>query len=587
MTKRKNSEHGWLKLKHIYLPFIVIISLFVIGYTFLNWALVIETEWLPVKENVANIWLPLLLSWIPVVIWLRPRIKLLKLDANDNKPLLYSMFAVVAIALPTIIAQHYVAKASGELKKFYSIEQISQRNPSKYYKFRQYYIDKKYVGVYPTFEVSGKYNEDLIMQIYVAAPILVKESDTIYGSCLGWLGFEYKKTVSNRLDDNEKDTEFRVFADKCQADFEKNDIKKFVYIERVRDNSEEAEAYQTALRNSPKSHLGPLRKLVFLPVYEPFENRTGNKLLWFVITLSIGFIGWLIMVLVPKFNESAFKRFKSGLGSEDEEDILERFLVPKGNWFITPILAYLNILVFLAMVLAGLGVISLNAEDLLVWGGNFRPVTMDGEWWRLFTNLFLHGGIIHLAGNLYGLILVGIFLEPVMGKAKFLISYLITGILASCASIWWHEATVSVGASGAIFGMFGIFLAMLLRKVFTGALSRFLMINTLIFLGYNLVMGLNDGIDNAAHIGGLLAGFAIGFILNPVIKKATGNEFMESMQPEEDTNKDSDGIMTRADYVAICKTCKHKELNSEVGIICGFTKRIADFDKECSEYIRF
>ncbi|MGO8154818.1 rhomboid family intramembrane serine protease, partial [Rhizobium leguminosarum] len=73
---------------------------------------------------------------------------------------------------------------------------------------------------------------------------------------------------------------------------------------------------------------------------------------------------------------------------------------------------------------------------------------------------------IHVYQNVYALLFVGIFLEPVLGRNKFAIVYLITGILASCASIWWHPATVSVGASGAIFGMYGTFLALLVMKVF-------------------------------------------------------------------------------------------------------------------------
>ena len=94
-----------------------------------------------------------------------------------------------------------------------------------------------------------------------------------------------------------------------------------------------------------------------------------------------------------------------------------------------------------------------------------------------------------------------------------------TGLVASAASLWWHENTLSVGASGAIFGLYGIFLALLLTKVFPRDFSKAFLVGTLIFIGYNLLSGLTGGIDNAAHTGGLASGFIIGMILSPGLKQ--------------------------------------------------------------------
>jgi len=160
----------------------------------------------------------------------------------------------------------------------------------------------------------------------------------------------------------------------------------------------------------------------------------------------------------------------------------------------------------------------------LNWGANFRPLTTEGQWWRLLTSTFLHGGLMHLLANMYGLLFVGIFLEPLLGRTKYLIAYLLTGILASVASLWWYDATVSVGASGAIFGLYGIFLALLLTKVFHPDFAKSFLLSTAIFVGFNLLMGLTGGIDNAAHIGGLLSGFIVGLILYPSLKRQNENE---------------------------------------------------------------
>ncbi|GAJ11239.1 unnamed protein product, partial [marine sediment metagenome] len=100
--------------------------------------------------------------------------------------------------------------------------------------------------------------------------------------------------------------------------------------------------------------------------------------------------------------------------------------------------------------------------------------------------------------NMVGLFFIGLILEPVMGSGKFLLVYTVAGICASLTSVWWHENTVSVGASGAIFGMYGFFLATLLLKVFPPDFGKAFLASTLVFIGYNLAMGLTGGIDNAA-----------------------------------------------------------------------------------------
>ena len=228
----------------------------------------------------------------------------------------------------------------------------------------------------------------------------------------------------------------------------------------------------------------------------------------------------MILLLFPKFQENQLQNFKRGKVEKDTDikEMLEYF-IPKEGFYITPILINLNLLVFIAMVIAGFGFVSFKGEDLLNWGANYKPVTINGQWWRLLTNTFMHGGLMHILANMYGLLFVGIFLEPLLGKKKYILIYLTTGILASFASIWWYDATVSVGASGAIFGLYGFFLATLLLKVFPPDFGKAFLTSTLVFVGFNLLMGFTGGIDNAAHIGGLISGFVIGLIMSKQLKQ--------------------------------------------------------------------
>jgi rhomboid protease GluP len=171
------------------------------------------------------------------------------------------------------------------------------------------------------------------------------------------------------------------------------------------------------------------------------------------------------------------------------------------------------------MMCSGLGFINFSAHDLLSWGANFGPLVKNGEWWRLSTNTFLHGGIMHILTNMIGLIFLGVILEMRLGKIRFLLSYLFIGVVASLVSIWWNQSIVSVGASGAIFGLSGIFLALLVSKFYDENFTKSFLIGTLVFIGYNLLYGLTGGIDNAAHIGGLVSGFILGLIFRFTIEK--------------------------------------------------------------------
>lgn len=184
----------------------------------------------------------------------------------------------------------------------------------------------------------------------------------------------------------------------------------------------------------------------------------------------------------------------------------------QGGYYVTYALIAINVLVFIAMLIGGVSFMNPSAADLLLWGGNNHVYTASGDWWRLITNIFLHGGIVHLLFNMYALFIVGMYLEPIMGRAKFLVAYLSCGVLASLTSIWWNDNIVSVGASGAIFGMYGLFLALLTTNYIDKNIRKAMLQSILIFVGYNLVYGLKDGIDNAAHIGGLLSGFILGYI---------------------------------------------------------------------------
>lgn len=194
------------------------------------------------------------------------------------------------------------------------------------------------------------------------------------------------------------------------------------------------------------------------------------------------------------------------------------FSIPKG-FVITPILIGINVLVFVLMVVSGVDVFRPTIGSLIQWGGNARSLSVGtGEWWRVITNNYVHIGVMHLLVNMVSLYIIGIQLEPMIGKSRFLAAYITTGIAGSMVSMLWNANALSAGASGAIFGMFGVFLALITTPLVEKSVRKATMSNIVSFLVVNLVIGLMPGIDLVAHLGGLICGAVIGYLYYLVIK---------------------------------------------------------------------
>lgn len=183
--------------------------------------------------------------------------------------------------------------------------------------------------------------------------------------------------------------------------------------------------------------------------------------------------------------------------------------------WVTGAIVAVNVVIYVAMAIATKKFGRFTVPELLAWGANFGPLTVNGQWWRVFTALFVHFNLSHLAVNMWALWNVGRLTERLFGSATLAFLYIGGGLLASLSSIAWDPSLSTVGASGAIFGVFGAFLAFLSRqrKQIPAVIVRKHWISTSVFVLFSLVNGaIQPGIDNAAHVGGLLCGFVLGYI---------------------------------------------------------------------------
>lgn len=180
----------------------------------------------------------------------------------------------------------------------------------------------------------------------------------------------------------------------------------------------------------------------------------------------------------------------------------------------TATLIVVNISIFFIFAILG------KAEDVLFmrgYGAMYEPYVMEGhEYYRLLTSIFLHFGIEHLLSNMVMLGALGMNLEPEIGKLHFLLVYFVSGIGGNICSlllnISFGEVVISAGASGAVFGLTGALLCAVLRN--KGRIGRLHKKGVLVLVILSIFLGLSEpGVDNAAHIGGLICGFVLEALL--------------------------------------------------------------------------
>lgn len=190
---------------------------------------------------------------------------------------------------------------------------------------------------------------------------------------------------------------------------------------------------------------------------------------------------------------------------------------------VTRAIVTIDVVIFLAMAFSGISWTEPGYLEIVRWGADFSPLTLGGEWWRLLTATFIHIGIVHIALNMWCLWSLGPVLERLMGWRAYLLMYIVSGLAGSEASLLWRPWGGGAGASGAIFGVAGAFFSFLLLKKapISPQFAKRRLKSVAIFIFYNLFLGAAAlRVNNAAHIGGLIAGIILGAVLPCVLSRS-------------------------------------------------------------------
>lgn len=513
------------------------IALFCI-YSALDWLVLTPRNWL--DDDVTRYWLPLTLAVFVYLVFVMPRISAFKL-ASRNKPFVYYTVALAVIAAPVMMMQAYIGPARGQITRVYDAAELASAPSTKYYSADKICLDAANAVAHYALEASGQRDGSLELVLYGIAPVCVppldiagmlgtgaprtpgagsldqllhpeKSTETapiIPGVPHVWIAM----TFSRRIDGNADRAARLAAANELGKDAQRKlvalDPRKYKYFERI--------GSKTAQRNfvaALSDHGKSLSKgdLILMPHEDEFGRRSGDWLTWSLLALGGGALLWTVMAMVTTLKDDALSARIANSG----------WLIPSRTSYGLQILVAINASVFLAMVMAGFGFLAFDNADLVAWGANYGPDLQGLGYLRLITSTFVHGGIMHLANNMYGLVIAGVFLGTVLPNWRLIGCYLICGLGGSLASAALHPDVISVGASGAILGLWGVLIALAVLKDPRAADGgrKVLLLNGLMFAGLTIFMGsVTPGIDNAAHIGGLITGFLLGVIMRILAKR--------------------------------------------------------------------
>ncbi len=183
-------------------------------------------------------------------------------------------------------------------------------------------------------------------------------------------------------------------------------------------------------------------------------------------------------------------------------------------------LIVINVFIYIVMYISGADIDSFTNEKLLKWGVNYKLLTTNGEWWRLFTSIFIHKEFLHLAFNMYGLLIISILTHHYISRINYVLIYVISGVVSNVVCMSWQESSISFGSTSSILGLLGVMFTACLANAYPVQNFKNLIILSSLFLLSNIVISF-EGNYLIANTGGFVTGCILGIFLTKQIRKET------------------------------------------------------------------
>lgn len=523
----------YLKFKYIFLPLLIYSIITILLYAGLRWLLDIRLAILPIQQEVWDKIIPMLLILGILFIGMRPRLQLIKFKMLDEGgKWIFYLSIFLALIGPVSLSQSYLTKVAYPLIHVAQVDDIHNHPKQKFFQIEQFSPQDSPVALYVTSKLTGKYNDNLRIYLYLATPLTL--SNNI------WLGKRHPLDIDNTLDAEQKEQQVKQFIDETVLHYKPTEMTPPTYFEKldasadkegylhaVWDQSKQgppsaATTYQTASdsgsdnESNTSADNSSQSPIILEARFDDLSLAAKDDLQRMMRYFIIGMGACLFLILVANFDNAALDKFQSKAAIDDSVADLLALLDLIGKTPATALLLIVTISVFMVTVLMGMDVLHPTADQLFKVGGLNHQALVAGQYWRLLSSMMIHGGLLHLVMNLFWLTLAGFILEPVMKGWRLLVTFALCGLAASVANGLFYDVAISVGASGAISGLFAVALVLVLGKIYLEKdrlyygfiIGGFLGVNAMTWL-----LGLANNVGHVAHVTGFLAGLLLGWFL--------------------------------------------------------------------------
>jgi rhomboid protease GluP len=499
----------------LYTPFLIITMSVILGYSAINFLIL---QRLPrFTDMTASFLLPLIIMSLALLIFYKPTLRLMPKFKGEE---LRGIVLLSLLSVPGFIVLEQAISQASIIEHSLQIGEELTETTGKHYFSIPYgiTIDPTQVGIYENiYNTHNKHGlDDVHFEVYIVAQ--VQNPKFTKGTL--WYGVLYSD-LSKHDNSSQDELYERLEVLRTNASKDFNSLinnATFTDLE-LNTNDEKYANYERAVHSlQPEGN----QLVVILKDKEP-RKTIGFKVMAGSIVFAVGQFIWLLVCsfvkvsqsYIANLNESNPYRSKQGIinGLKDSFE----YLIPRRNYFLTPIIINVNILIFILMYFGQ----ATDPLKAITWGSLFTPSVKHGQVWRILTAGFIHFNFIHILGNMIALGFAGYLLEKVLGTKRFAVLYLISIAGASITSLAYHDIVNAAGASGGVLGLLG---AGLIYAIFNigDQDNRILFVIVFAVFGlFSLVMGfVGHSTDNAGHIGGLLTGMVTGLFSIDVVSKA-------------------------------------------------------------------
>jgi len=283
-----------LKIIHIFIPYLIVSIATIFIYNLVRWYLEINLGIDFLKEDILDFWIPFGLPWIPILLFMRRKVQLLKVKGKNNNGYFYYYFAMAsAIAIPLIISQVYMEKNSFKIIEVASIDQIRKLENERFFKVKSFDVVPNLSQSYVSTRTTGKYNKSLNFYIFFATPFKGVQSV--------WYGVKYKDQISNYKSKEKKMAFYNNFAAKTENDFPHYNYNNVTYFKKLV-NSFEKDGFIGAIKM--KQIDKDEEPIILVPLTDDFDKNSNQMFFWTYISFIIGLLLILLAILIPKLNET-------------------------------------------------------------------------------------------------------------------------------------------------------------------------------------------------------------------------------------------------------------------------------------------